>query len=81
LSNLYCDTDPKIEKLQIEIIRSMPAWKKISIVDSLNQTLKTLMISGIKERNPSASPQQVQYNLAELLLGEELARKVYDHAR
>ena len=81
MSNLYSDTNLKIEKIQIEIIRSMPAWKKISIVDSLNETIKTLMLNGIKDRNPSISPQQAHRALAELLLGKELARKVYDHAR
>jgi hypothetical protein len=59
----------------------MPAWKKLSIVDGLNETVKTLAISGIKQRHPNATPAQVQRMLAELMLGAELAHKVYDHAR
>ncbi|MBI3738174.1 MAG: hypothetical protein HY258_03915 [Chloroflexi bacterium] len=67
--------------MQIELIRRMPAWKKISIMDGLNETVKTLAISGIKERHPDATPQQIQRMLAEMMLGEELARKIYDHAK
>ena len=81
MSVLSSDTHPKMEALQIQIIRRMPAWKKLSIVDGLNETVKTLAISGIKQRHPNVTPAQVQRMLAELTLGVELARKVYDHAK
>ncbi len=48
MTQLFSDTHPKMEALQIELIRRMPAWKKISIVDGLNETVKALAISGIK---------------------------------
>lgn len=70
-----------MERMQIEFIRRMPAWKKMAVVDGLNETVKTLAMSGIKERHPNATPQQTRRMLAELMLGAELARKVYDHAR
>ena len=49
MSVLFSDTKPKIEALQIAIIRRMPAWKKIAMVISLNETVITLAISGIQE--------------------------------
>ena len=67
--------------MQIQIIRRMPAWKKLSIVDGLNETVKTLAISGIQQRHPNATPAQIRRMLAEQILGMELARKVYDHAK
>jgi hypothetical protein len=70
-----------MEAVQIEMIRRMPPWKKIAVVDSLNETVKTLVISGIKQRHPQATPEQVHRMLAELMLGLELADKVYSHAR
>ena len=81
MSVLSSDTHPKMEAVQIQVIRRMPAWKKISIVNDLNETVKTLAVSGIKERHPNATPQEIHRMLAELMLGAELARKVYDHAR
>ena len=70
-----------MEQMQIELIRRMPTWKKFSIVDGLNEVVKTLAISGIKQHRPKATPQQIQRMLADLMLGAELAKKVYDHAR
>ena len=81
MTSYYSDTHPKIEKMQVEFIRCMPSWKKFSIVDGLNETVKTLAITGIKQRNPNATPEQIHRMLAELMLGAELARKVYDNAR
>ncbi len=81
MSVLSSDTHPKMEAAQIEFIRRMPAWKKISMVDDLNETVKTLAVSGLKQRHPEAAPAQVHRMLAELMLGAELARKVYSHAR
>jgi hypothetical protein len=80
MSALYADTDPKIEQIQIELIRRMPAWKKFALVDDLNETVKAFAVSGIKQRRPDATPEQVRRLLADLMLGGELARKVYDHA-
>ncbi len=80
MSTLSPDTDPKMEALQIQLLRRMPSWKKIAILEGLNETVKTLAVSGIKQRYPQATPQQIHRMLAELMLGAELARKVYDHA-
>jgi hypothetical protein len=74
---LSADTHPKMEALQIQVIRRMPAWKKISIVNDLNETVKTMAVSGIKQRHPNATPQEVHFMLAEIMLGTELAQKVY----
>ena len=81
MTALYSDTHPKMEGLQIELLRRMPAWKKIAVLDDLNETVKTLAISGIQQRHCDATPEQVHRMLAELMLGAELARKVYDHDR
>lgn len=81
MTALYSDTHPKMEALQIQVIRRMSAWKKIAIVNDLNETVKALAVSGIKQRHPSATPLEVQRMLADLMLGAELARKVYGETR
>ncbi|HEY5903576.1 MAG TPA: hypothetical protein VIU39_13560 [Anaerolineales bacterium] len=81
MSTLFPDTDPRAEQVQMEIIRRMPSWKKFAMVDDLNETVKALAISGIKARHPEATPGQIRRMLADLMLGEELAARVYAHAR
>ena len=81
MSVLSSDTHPKIEQMQIEIMRRMPAWKKLSVVDALNETVRTLAIAGLHQRHPDANPEQIQRMLADMILGAELAQKVYGHAK
>jgi len=59
----------------------MPPWKKLALVDDLNETVKAFAISGLKQRHPDASSEQIRRMLAELMLGAELADRVYGHAR
>jgi hypothetical protein len=77
MSVLSSDTHPKAEQIQLEIIRRMPSWEKFAMVDDLNETVKVLAISGIKQRHPNATLEQIQRMLAERMLGPELAQKVY----
>ena len=81
MSALYSDTPPKMEQMQIDLLRRMPAWKKFAVLDGLNETVKTLAMSGIRQQHPTATPQEVRLILAERMLGAELAQKVYGHAR
>jgi len=76
----YSDTSPKVEQLQIDLIRRMPAWKKLALLDDLNETVRAFAISGIKQRHPEATPERIRRLLAELMLGPELAGRVYDRA-
>lgn len=77
---LYPDTPPKVEALQIELIRQMPMWKKMAMVESLNDTVKTLALSEIRRQHPEASPEQIRRLLAEAILGAEMAKRVYGRA-
>jgi len=81
MGTLSGDTHPQAEKIQIEIIRRMPPWRKMAMIDDLNATVKAFALSGLKQRHPNASAEQIRHMLAELILGEALAAKVYDHAR
>ncbi|MBN2147371.1 MAG: hypothetical protein JW726_08280 [Anaerolineales bacterium] len=81
MTALYSDTPAEIEQMQIEIIRRMPPWRKFAIVDGLNEAVKAFAISGIQQSHPDATEAQIQRLLADRMLGEELACKVYGHAR
>jgi hypothetical protein len=47
------------------------------MVDQLNRTVKILALNGLRSRFPADTEAQIQRRLADLLLGPELALKVY----
>jgi hypothetical protein len=77
MSTLFPDTRPEAERVQIELLRQAPAWRKLEMVGQLNQTVRTLALSGLRQRHPEATPQELRRRLADLLLGPNLAAQVY----
>jgi hypothetical protein len=71
------DTDPEAERIQIEIFRHMPAWRKMQLVEDANQTARQLALAGLRQRHPEAGPEELHRRLVGLFLGEELAPQVY----
>ena len=75
MTTLSPDTDPTIERLQIEGLRQMPAWRKLAMVASMNRLVRALALAGLRERHPDDSPDQWRRRLADLVLGPELASR------
>lgn len=79
MTTLSADTDPRIEKIQIEMLRLASPARKMRMVAQMNHTVLTFMMAGLKQRNPDATPETLRLLLAALILGDELAQKVCDY--
>ena len=77
MTQLFPDTPPEVEKIQLDLLRRAPAWQKLAMVGQMTATVQTLAISGLRQRYPDASETELQRRLADILLGTELATKVY----
>jgi hypothetical protein len=73
----YDDTDPKIEALQVELLRALPPWRKMELLAELNAFARELALSGLRTRFPQAGEAELSRRLADLLLGIETARKLF----
>jgi hypothetical protein len=61
----------------IELMRKAPPWRKLELVAQLNETVRLLALSGLRQQYPDATPEELQRLLADLLLGPELAERAY----
>ncbi len=77
MRTLSPDTSPEAERVQIELLRQAPIWRKLAMVGQLNQTVRFLALEGLRQRYPHATPAELDRRLADLLLGPELAAQVY----
>lgn len=77
MSVLSSDTHPKMEALQIGLWRQASPTRKMEMLAQLNAAGQLLALTGLRSRYPNASENELRRRLADLLLGEELARKVY----
>jgi hypothetical protein len=80
MTTLYDDTHPQMEALQIRLWRQASPTQKMNMVAQLNAAARTLALTGLRAQYPQASEAELRRKLATLLLGEELARKLYGEA-
>jgi hypothetical protein len=71
------DTSPEAERVLVRLMREMPAERKLELAAEMFETVKLLALSGLRTRFPEASDEDLRRRLADILLGEELARKAY----
>ncbi len=77
MSALFPDTDPRMEALQIQLWRQASPTRKMNMLAQLNASARLLAMSGLRSRFPEAREAELRFQLATLLFGEEIARKVY----
>lgn len=77
METLFSDTHPKMEALQIQLWRQASPTRKMKMLAQLNKSAHVLALTGLRSQYPHAGEAELRRRLAGLLLGEELARKVY----
>ena len=70
-------TSPEVERVLFDLARSAPAWRKVELMGEMYRTVRDLALSGLRQRHPDASPSELRRRLADILLGPELALRVY----
>ena len=71
------DTRPDAERVQIDLMRSTHVWRKMDLLAQLNQAARLFALSGLRRRHPAATEKEIHRRLADLILGAELAERVY----
>ena len=77
MTALYSDTHPKMEALQIRLWQQASPTKKMNMLAQLNASARMLALTGLRSQYPQATEAELRRKLAGLLLGEELAHKVF----
>jgi hypothetical protein len=73
MGTLSRDTDHEAERVLVEIMKALPAWKKLALLDDACSTSRALALAGLRARHPQASEAALHRMLMGLMLGEEVA--------
>jgi hypothetical protein len=74
---LLSDTRPEVTKIQMDLLRKASPARRLALLGQMNQTVKVLALAGLRSNYPDETSEQLHRRLADLLLGPELACKVY----
>ncbi len=78
MTALSSDTHPAMEALQIRLWRQASPTQKMNMLAQLNASARLLALTGLRSQYPQATEAELRRKLAQLLLGEAVAHKVYD---
>jgi len=71
------DTSPEARRVQIEALRRLGVEGRLKATVALNHLTRELTKTGIRERHPDYSEEQVEFALRRIMLGDKLFREVY----
>lgn len=71
------DTSAAAAAVQREIYRNMSPARKLELVEDANHTARVLALAGLAQRYPNEAPERLHRRLFDLVLGAELAERVY----
>jgi len=77
MGTLARDTESSAQDAQIEILRSLPAWRKLELLADCCKTTRSLMMAGLRARFPEASETELHWMLMCLMWGEETAARIW----
>jgi hypothetical protein len=59
------------------LLRRAPAWRKREMLGQMNEMVRTLAFSGLRQRYPQDTPDELRRRWADLILGPDLAARAY----
>ncbi len=77
MGRLASDTDGPAEEAQIAVLRILPAWRKLELLGDACDTNRALMLAGLRSRFPDLSEAELHSKLMELLVGKDLAERIW----
>ena len=77
MSILFPDTHPEAEAVLLDLLRKASPQRKLQMMGELNAQMHMLLWAGLRQRHPQASEAELRRRMADLLLGKELAERVY----
>jgi hypothetical protein len=79
MNMLLTDTDPAVEKIQVELLRRAGSGRRFALVRSLSRTAMHLSRRAIRRANSGASEQENLLSFLSLHYGEKIAEAVRRH--
>ena len=74
------DTSPEAERVLLDLLRQAPAWRKLSMVEDTNRSVKDLLLAGLRQRFTQDPPVVLRRRVANLWLRPELRGAIHGAA-
>ena len=77
--HLQGDTTLAALDAQYAILRRLPVWRRLELMDEVTLLAQSMAKEGLRRRNSHCTDDQLEVLYFEMVLGPELAGKVLEH--
>lgn len=70
------DTSAAADAVMLDLLRQTPIWRKLQLVEQLNDMTRALAYSGLRQQYPNANDAELRRLWRIRLLGEEMAARL-----
>jgi len=71
------DTAPAAKARYYELLRSLPADRRMQAMLRLSRAVRELALAGIRERHPTATDAELRVRLTVRVYGRDVARRLF----
>jgi hypothetical protein len=71
------DTTLEAQRVQFELMRQLPAWKRLSLAFELTEATRHLVLADIRSRYPGASDEELRKRFISRVLSREEVIRAY----
>jgi len=77
MSMIPADTTIEAVRKQFEILRRLGPEARLKMAFELSDNLRSIVETGVRERNPSYDEQEIRQEVLRLMIGERLYREAF----
>jgi hypothetical protein len=71
MKTVLSNTSTDAEEVLVGLLRTAPVWKRLKMLEDLNESLRALAIADLRRRYPGANQEELKKRLAVRLLKRE----------
>ena len=77
MKTVLTDTATDAEEVLVRLLRTAPIWKRLKMIEDLNESLRTLASADLRRCYPAANEKELKKRLAARLLKREEVMAAY----
>jgi hypothetical protein len=77
MKTLSLDTTPEMQRLHFELMRAVPAWKRLNLALELTQSCRQMVLADLRHRFPNADEKEIRRRFISRVLPRDDVIRAY----
>lgn len=74
---LFADSTPEIQRQHFELMRALPAWKRLNLAMELTQSCRQMILADLRHHFPQADEDEIRHRFISRVLPRDDVIRAY----